>query len=180
LARSWCRSEVFLLVGLLLALAGCRFYVELGEPIELEDRSSLIDSMYADYREEFPGIGEISAEELIELLGTEELVLVDVREPEERAVSVIPGSISREDFELSKDGYRDKTIVVHCTIGYRSGVYTKELASEGIAARNLAGSILSWTHAGGDVVTLGGVKTKRVHVYGATWDLLPEGFEAVW
>jgi sodium/bile acid cotransporter 7 len=169
-----------LLFGVFLTLTGCGVYFGLSDPIDEDQRPSLIDSMYAEYREGFPGIGEISAEELIELLGTEELVLVDVREPVERAVSIIPGSISREEFESSKDGYRDKTIVVHCTIGYRSGVYAKELASEGIEARNLAGSILSWTHAGGDVVTLGGVKTKRVHVYGATWDLLPEGFEAVW
>jgi sodium/bile acid cotransporter 7 len=144
------------------------------------DRPSTIESMYSEYRKDFPDIGEIRATELLKLRDAGDLVLVDVREPKERAVSVIRGSISSEEFEASREAFRGKDIVVYCAIGHRSGLYVKELAAEGIAARNLAGSILAWTHAGGEVVTFDGAKTNRVHVYGSQWDLLPEGFEAVW
>ena len=141
-----------------------------------------IDAMYEDYREDFPGIGEISAEELATMLeGDGKVVLVDVRESKERAVSIIAGSISEDTFEANRDQYpKDATIVVHCTIGYRSGKYVEKLQRRGIDALNLKGSILSWVHAGQPVETPEGEETKRVHVYGQKWDLLPEGYEAVW
>ena len=173
-------TQLGAICALLIVLAGCGFNGKLDEPARQGERPAAIESMYVEYRKEFLDIGEITAEELLELQGAEDLVLVDVREPKERAVSIIPGSISKEEFESNKDAYLDKRIVVHCTIGYRSGIYTKGLAAEGIEARNLVGSILSWTHAGGEVVTLDGAKTNRVHVYGSQWDLLAEGFEAVW
>lgn len=140
-----------------------------------------IIAMYEEYREDFPGIGEISAHELAgKLADKEDLVIVDVRESEEREVSTIPGSISKEEFEKKRDVFQDQTIVVHCTIGYRSGMYVQELAEQGIEAYNLKGSILSWVHEGQPVVDAEGNVTKRVHVYGKKWDLLPEGYEAVW
>ena len=152
------------------------------EPPDPSTFPARIDAMYEDYREDFPGIGEISAEELVEMLeGDGEVVLVDVREPKERAVSIIAGSISEDTYEANRDQYpKDSTIVVHCTIGYRSGKYVEKLQRQGIDALNLKGSILSWVHAGQPVVTPEGEETSRVHVYGQKWDLLPEGYEAVW
>ena len=61
-------------------------------------------------------------------------------------------------------------MVAYCTIGMRSGLYTKELRERGIEAYNLMGSVLSWSHAGRDFEGADG-PTRRVHVYGATWDL---------
>lgn len=139
-----------------------------------------IDAMYADYRKDFPDVKEISAEELVDLRKREDVVVVDVREPREMAVSMIPGAISKTEFEQKIDEFKNRPIVTHCTIGYRSGVYAEELKQRGIDAMNLKGSILSWVHAGQPVVDAEGRETKRVHVYGKKWDLLPEGYEAVW
>ena len=84
-------------------------------------------------------------------------------------------------FEANRGQYPDDaTIVAHCTIGYRSGKYVAKLQRQGLDALNLKGSILSWVHAGQPVVTFEGEETKRVHVYGQKWDLLPQGYKAVW
>ena len=109
----------------------------------------------------------------------EQYVLVDVREQSERDVSVIPNAISKEelltDLGSKNSKYRNKKIVSYCTIGYRSMNYTKELKEEkGLDAYNLRGSILSWLHEGGAVVS---PKTQKevydVHVYGKDWKLAP-------
>lgn len=139
-----------------------------------------IEQMYAGYRSSFPNIGEISAEELAPLLAEGKVIVVDVREPEEREVSVLTGSITKEEFESTLGSPGAKKVVVYCTIGYRSGEYVEELMSKGIVAFNLEGSILAWVHAGQQVVTPEGNETKRVHVYSEKWNLLPQGFEAVW
>lgn len=145
-----------------------------------EEKKLAIETMYQEYRPDFPDAPEIGVEELLRLQSREEVILVDVREAYERAVSIIPGAISKELFEAEAEEFEGKTIVVHCTIGYRSGKYVEELMADGIHAFNLKGSILSWVHAGQPVVDSEGDETKRVHVYGERWNLLPAGYEAVW
>ena len=107
-------------------------------------------------------------------------VLVDVREKREREISMIPSAITKEAFEKDIDRYRNSKVVNYCTIGYRSGEYTDDLRKAGINAFNLKGSILSWVHEGGSLIDPKGSPTKRVHVYGKTWNLLPSGFTPVW
>ena len=79
------------------------------------------------------------------------LVVVDVRTEAERAVSVIKGAVTKEQYEADVNGeYVGKKIVAYCTIGYRSGKYVEKLIKDkGVDAYNLRGSILAWTHAGG-------------------------------
>ena len=55
----------------------------------------------------------------------------------------------------------------------------QKLQKEGVEIRNLEGSLLSWTHAGGELVDDAG-PTERLHVYGKRWDLAPEGIETIW
>ncbi|MEO1002121.1 MAG: rhodanese-like domain-containing protein [Cyanobacteria bacterium J06638_7] len=107
-----------------------------------------------------------------------QVLLVDVREPREQAVSMLPGAISRQAFERGRERYRQRLIVPYCTIGLRSGVYARQLIAEGFSARNLAGSALAWAHAGLPFEA-GGKPTRRLHVYGADWNLLPRGYEPV-
>ena len=64
------------------------------------------------------------------------------------------------------------------SVGYRSGSEAARLRRDGLDARNLRGGILEWCHAGQPVVNAGG-PTRRVHVYGARWNFLPEGYEPV-
>lgn len=145
-----------------------------------EKRIQQIETKYANSKKEFPGIEEISAEELKqELECGEDLVLLDVRRSDEQEVSMLPGAITREDFEANTDAYKEQSIVVYCTIGHRSGLYTAGLMENGFKARNLKGAVLSWSHAGGEFVDANG-PTKRVHVFSPKVNLIAEGYEAVW
>ena len=44
------------------------------------------------------------------------------------------------------------TVIAYCTIGVRSGFLVRSLRRRGVNAVNMAGSILSWCHAGGELV----------------------------
>ena len=93
---------------------------------------------------------------------------------------MIPGAVSKEEFERDKSQYKGHVVIPYCTIGYRSGKYAEKLSGQGWDARNLRGSILAWTHAGRPLVDADGNDTKRVHVYGKKWDLAAEGYEGAW
>lgn len=98
---------------------------------------------------------EVSAPELADLLrrrelGETDLVLVDVREPGERAIVSIPGAVvvpmaqfeSGEAFDLVPF---DRTVVLHCRSGVRSATALERLRAAGHPdARHLAGGVLAW------------------------------------
>jgi rhodanese-related sulfurtransferase len=145
-----------------------------------EEKRVRIEELYEGYHERFPDAPDITVEALQkQLAGPGPPVVVDVRGDEEREVSMIPGALSREEFEERGAGLAGREVVVYCTIGYRSGLYTRELVDRGWKASNLRGSIVAWTHAGGDLER-DGSSTRRVHVYGRKWNLVAEGYEAVW
>lgn len=144
-----------------------------------DDKRQQIDAMYQKVHSKFSGIAEITAEELKNEQNESELVLVDVRTPEEQAVSMIPGAVTSVEFERDASKYKDSKIVAYCTIGGRSGHYTHSLQSQGYNAYNLKGAILSWTHVGGEL-THSGEPTHKVHVHGAKFNLVADGYEGVW
>lgn len=151
-------------------------------------RAAEIERMVLEFS--VPSVPEITATALIAEMRddqrTNPYVLVDVRTDDERKVSAIPGSISSAKYEADFDvSYRDKRVVAYCTIGYRSGKYVEKLIKDkGVDAYNLRGSVLSWTHAGGELVTGGGdgkvEPTTRVHTFGKKWDLARSGYDSVW
>ncbi|HVX60231.1 MAG TPA: rhodanese-like domain-containing protein [Pirellulales bacterium] len=143
------------------------------------ERLRRIDKMYAICRRMLPAAPEISPAELVERRRREKIVVVDVRSPQERAVSMIPGAISREEFEAHQQDYREAPIVAYCTLGFRSGRYVAELRRKQFDASNLAGAILAWTHTGEPLVDAQG-ETRRVHVYGRRWNLVASGYKGVW
>lgn len=106
-------------------------------------------------------------------------ILVDARTAEEQEVSMIKGAITQKEFESRAEEFRSKKVVVYCTVGYRSGMYTKELREKGFDAYNLRGGILLWTHHGGELIH-NETKTNRIHVYGSMWNLAPRSWDASW
>ena len=148
-------------------------------PVSGAEKRERISALYLQYKRSLPEIPEVTVAELLAMRAREETVIVDGREDAEREVSMIPGAVSLAELERITDRQRERPIVIYCTIGYRSGLVTESLRERGLKAFNLRGGILAWLHAGQDVVDTGG-ETRRVHVYGATWDLAPEGYEAVW
>lgn len=173
-------SDVLVIVCAAVAiLAACRTGVR-AEQLSDGQKKERVEELYQKYRRSFPGIQSLTVEELLELQkGSRAVVLVDVREPREMEVSMIPGAIDASTFERDSDSYRGAIVVPYCTVGYRSGRYTEKLQEKGWDARNLEGSILAWTLAGLPLENAEG-PTKRVHVYGRTWDLAAQGFSTVW
>ncbi len=107
-----------------------------------------------------------------------DFVLVDVRSDAEVNISVIPGAITKAEYEKSKDKYKDKQIICYCTVGGRSTKYSTELAKEGLKVLNYKGSILDWVNSELPLVTLDGKPTNRVHIYADRYKI-PAKYEAV-
>jgi len=143
------------------------------------ERAAAVEAMYLDYQSDFADVPDVAAAALVEWLDDPNTILVDVRKKKEREVSIIAGSITREDYESSPEKYEGYRVVSYCTIGYRSGKYSEQLLSDGVDAWNLAAGILGWVHAG-EPVESESEHTWRVHVYGRRWSLLPADYEPVW
>ena len=143
-----------------------------------EAKRKRIEAIYRRSRRAFPEVGELTADELLERLDDDDLVLVDVRRPDEQAVSMIVGAISAQEFERDQERYEGSTVVAYCTVGHRSGLYAQDLARRGWNAVNLKGAILSWTHVGGALEDEDG-PTRKVHIWSPPI-LTAEGYEPVW
>lgn len=143
------------------------------------EKQKKLDNMYASAKRSFPGVPEISAVDLMTRLEAgEKLVLVDVRQPREQEVSMLPGAITAEDFQKNADDYEGKTVVPYCTIGGRSGMYSMQLRSKGWDVLNFAGSVLAWSLAGGEF-ECEGQPTNRVYVNAKKYALVRDEHEAV-
>ncbi len=104
------------------------------------------------------------------------VVIFDVRQPEEYAVSHLPDAIridpdiSNLDF-LARYGaiVADRQALFYCTVGRRSSRLIarleKPLAAAGTTLHNLSGGIFRWHSVGGALVTIDGQPTDRVHPY---------------
>ncbi|MCM2371457.1 rhodanese-like domain-containing protein [Aporhodopirellula aestuarii] len=103
-----------------------------------------------------------------------DFVVVDVRSEAEVNVSVIPGAVTKAEFEKNAEKYRGKLVIPYCTVGGRSGAYAKELVAKGVKVKNYQGSILKWVGAGLPVVTLDGELTNRVHTYSDRYKIPPK------
>jgi sulfur-carrier protein adenylyltransferase/sulfurtransferase len=87
------------------------------------------------------------------LSGGEQIVVIDVREPDEFARGKIPGAytIPRGVLEMQVDGRLplETTIVLYCGAGARSALACKSLAEMGYdKVENLEGGWQSWVNSG--------------------------------
>ncbi|WP_146847763.1 ThiF family adenylyltransferase [Cellulomonas terrae] len=99
----------------------------------------------------------VTAPELVSRLaaraaGTDDFLLIDVREPAEYAQASIPGAIlvplgSVFDGTALADLPRDQEILVHCQVGARSLTAATILRGAGFDAANVDGGILAWMDA---------------------------------
>jgi rhodanese-related sulfurtransferase len=83
----------------------------------------------------------------------EQIVVIDVREPDEFARGKIPGAytIPRGVLEMQVDGRlpREATVVLYCGAGARSALACRSLADMGYdKVENLQGGWSAWTNSG--------------------------------
>lgn len=166
------------LAGIAATGFGCQQNVAVSEA----DKQKQIATMYREYAQEFPQVKSITVTKLQQLQQqNQKIVLVDVRSPQERSVSKIPGAIAPEEFEsnLARYSNSETVVVAYCTIGYRSGKYAQKLRRQGINILNLEGSLLAWSHIQGELVD-DKESTKKVHVFSRQWQLTANNYQPVW
>ncbi len=99
-------------------------------------------------------VPEVAPAELqARMSGGEQIVVIDVREPDEFARGKIPGAytIPRGVLEMQVDGRLplDTTVVLYCGGGARSALAAKSLADMGYdKVENLRGGWWAWVNSG--------------------------------
>ena len=169
------RTTLLLLLACLAALAAA-----CSGPASDAEKLAKVYAMYAGYTKDFPGVEDISVAAARQLAGEGRAVFVDARPENERAVSVLPGAVSEEEFLADPGRFAGKVAIGYCTVSYRSGKLAERLAARGVALKNLRGGILAWALEGGEVVGPDGKPVKALHVYGARWDFPPAGYISVY
>lgn len=140
------------------------------QPLDWGDVDRLI-------QEDFPGVPSVTTAELAEALADgRDIVLLDVREEAEFAVSHLPGAqrvtSAASASNLLESSGPDTLVVAYCAVGYRSAALVKELRERGIAgAVNLEGSIFAWANAGLPVHR-GVLEVDEVHPFDDEWGAL--------
>jgi len=104
----------------------------------------------------------------------DEVYIIDTRELEEYKISHIPSAhyASYSDFDIEPylDLPRDTTLVVYCSIGYRSEKIGEQLQEAGFTkVFNLYGSLFEWANQGYPMVDQAGEPTSTVHTYNKQW-----------
>ncbi|MDX2258442.1 MAG: rhodanese-like domain-containing protein [Hyphomicrobiaceae bacterium] len=145
-----------------LAGAGTMAYVLSGHgggpamPVTVTDPAAALASVERDIRRRFPDLVHAEPDGVARMLGKPDVVVVDVREPAEFAVSRLPGAI-RVDPGIGSDAFvrgfqaiaPGKTFVLYCSVGERSSRLAARVATDIKAAGardvvNLSGGIFRW------------------------------------
>lgn len=142
-------------------------------------QNRILALFYQDKERFFKESDDLTVEKIVKMSATKEIIFVDVRNKKEQDVSMIASAIAHQEFDPNKTAYRDKTVVCYCTIGSRSGKYCQDLKGQGFEAYNMIGGILLWVYDGQELVDNNGA-TKRAHVYGKRWNLLPDHYQSVY
>lgn len=152
----------------LVVLAIALIVVGAASRLRPETFAPLIEARFRD-------VEWIDAEGLYESMNGPESaapLLLDVRTEEEFAVSHLRGAVRVEPGQRSFESLpidRGTTIVVYCSVGYRSAAIVDALRAAGASdVRNLTGGIFTWANEGRPVFRNGQPAT-TVHPYDPLW-----------
>lgn len=137
-----------------------------------------LDAIQADIETDYSTVSQLSPESFL-ALDPSDVLLLDIREPDEFAVSRIPGAIwvspnaTAETALIQIGDVTDKKIIVYCSVGMRSSSFAKraqeDLLKRGAASvANLKHGIFGWHNDQRDLVDAVG-KTDAVHPYDVIW-----------
>lgn len=132
-------------------------------------------SVFAWIQRDWPGVPQMTTEELARRLGTERErpVLIDTRAREEYAVSHLPGAMRAETPAQIRaalsDVPRESAVVLYCSVGVRSSKAAAALLKDGRGnVSNLRGSIFQWANEG-RAIERDGKPVTAVHPYNRKW-----------
>lgn len=139
---------------------------------------------------DYHGVEHISAAKLAQM-NTSDLLVFDVREKKEFAVSHIQGAvwldpgIDMDEFEQKfSHQLKGKTVVFYCSVGQRSSELAEKVddviqRSEAKASYNLAGGVFTWRNEQRLLINQTTQPTTKVHPYNFYWGRLIEDKKAI-
>ncbi len=183
-----------------IALAGVLF---LWAPSALSDSDATVDSPRAQrtdgadamapaweqalrfVHEAFPDVPQMTTRQLAAMQAHDapDVVLLDARTPAEFNVSHLPGAVLASNTRMALDALEvndpERTVVVYCSVGYRSSRLAKQLRARGFEnVFNLEGSLFQWANEGRPLYR-GDERVYRAHPYDEEWgQLLDKAFWA--
>ena len=126
----------------------------------------------------FPDVRWVDAETLASWMRSperSELVLLDVRNSEEQEVSQLHGAQHLDPVHPNIAALRipeDATVVVYCSVGYRSAAIIEDLERAGIQnVYNLQGGLFDWANQDRPIYR-GEERVEEVHPFSRLWGLL--------
>ena len=138
----------------------------------------------AEIREAFPDVPHLTTRQLANKLNRGDAVLLlDARAAEEFQVSHIDGAVRATTVHTALNAIqtdsRRPTVVVYCSVGYRSSQLVSRLKARGVKnVFNLEGSLFQWANEGRPLAR-GDQSATRVHPYDDDWgELLNEALRA--
>lgn len=144
-----------------------------------DDLAEVHDGIVAD----FISVPHISADDL-QRMDPDQVVLFDVREPSEFAVSHLEGAIRVDpkieaDMFFAQHGSRlsGKTVVFYCAVGRRSSALAERVQTGmsehgALAMYNLIGGLFQWRNENRPLVREGLKETRAVHPFNDYWGRL--------
>lgn len=140
------------LVVVLLSLQAC---TAAKEAARHEQLPFTLENVREEVRASFPSVKQLSTSALAARLATRDsLVLLDVRELQEYAVSHLPGAVRVDPKPVESsippaNDLTNKIVVFYCSVGVRSSKLAQKLQSElmhkgAISVFNLDGGIFAW------------------------------------
>ena len=136
-----------------------------------------LDAIQADIISDHKSVAQLSAENYLEL-DRSDILLLDIREPEEYAVSRLPGAV-RVDPNASAatlihmGDVTGKKIIVYCSVGRRSSIFAEReqtalMKMGATSVSNLEHGIFGWHNERRELMDANG-ETDAVHPYNGIW-----------
>ncbi len=168
------KRRVFIAAAFAIALSALAYGFGI-LPSGANDEQLDLAELIATLRNDFSDVTHLDTEDVAARLGDApgDIQVIDVREPQEYAVSHLPGAINippdTPDEELLAAVSPDKQVIVYCSVGYRSSVLAQRLQAAGRTnVSNYIGSIFAWANAG-HPLQASGQEAKLVHPYDRKW-----------
>jgi rhodanese-related sulfurtransferase len=89
---------------------------------------------------------------------------------------MIPGAITRDEYEAAVKSLAGRRVVVYCTVGGRSYLYARKLVATGVEAANYRDGILGWCRVGLPLESPDKNPTNAVHPYWRVFNV-PDQYE---
>jgi rhodanese-related sulfurtransferase len=144
-------------------------------------RAIALTSIIQLVRLKFPAVRPLSTSTLAQWLEQTDCsnrsLLLDARDMDEFNVSHLPNAQHIDpkspNWSLLSTYLKDTSIVVYCSVGYRSAQLAQQLQEQGFSnVWNLEGSIFQWANEGRPLYNSEEKLTTDVHPYNAQWGKL--------